>query len=116
MTADTQEQAERQFRARAIWRLGRDRGVYAPLPSSEEAALAPVSEAEAAKIERMRRTALYGTPDVVASRLRALASELGVDEIAVLTTLHDKAARRRSYELLAAEFGLATQREALAAE
>ena len=106
MAAETQAEAERLFRARAIWRLGRDRGVYAALPSSEEAARAPVSDIEAAKIERMRRTAIYGTPDVVAGRLRALAAELEVDEIAVLTTLHDRQARVRSYRLLAEAVGL----------
>jgi luciferase family oxidoreductase group 1 len=101
MTAETQAEAERHFMSRAVWRLGRDRGVYAPLPSPEEAAATTLSEAEAAKIARMRQTALYGTPDKVAARLRDLAAETGVDEIAVLTTLHDKAARVRSYALLA---------------
>ena len=36
----------------------------------------------------------------------ALAAEHGVEEIAVLTTVHDPEARRRSYTLLAREFGL----------
>jgi hypothetical protein len=40
---------------------------------------------------------------VVAGRLNALAAEHGVEEIAVLTTLHDPEARRRSYTLLANE-------------
>ena len=66
----------------------------------------PVSGMEAAKIERIRKTAIYGTPDVVAARLRALAAETGVDEIAMLTTLHDKQARQDSYTLIAREFGL----------
>ena len=116
MAADTQAEAERLFRARAIWRLGRDRGVYAALPSTEEAAVAPVTDAEAAKIERMRRTAIYGTAEVVARRLRALAAELGVEEIAILTTLHDRQARVRSYRLLAEQFGLASEAIPLAAE
>jgi alkanesulfonate monooxygenase SsuD/methylene tetrahydromethanopterin reductase-like flavin-dependent oxidoreductase (luciferase family) len=54
----------------------------------------------------MRSRALYGTPDVVGAKLRALAVEHGVEEIAVLTTLHDMQARRRSYSLLAKEFML----------
>ncbi len=108
MAAETQEEAERLFLSRAIWRLGRDRGVYAALPSPEEAAAMPLSDAEAAKVQRMRRTALYGTPDVVAARLRDLAKETGVDEIAILTTLHDKDARIRSYRLLADAMRLET--------
>ena len=42
----------------------------------------------------------------MAARLRALAESLGVQELAVLTATHDPAPRRRSYELLAREFGL----------
>ena len=106
MMADTEAEAEYLFTSRAMWRLGRDRGVYTALPSPEEAAVHPFSEAEAARMARMRRTAIYGTPAKVGTQLREMATALGVAEVAVLTTLHDPAARRRSYELLAAEFGL----------
>jgi luciferase family oxidoreductase group 1 len=116
MAAETQAEADRQFLSRAIWRLGRDRGVYTPLPSPEEAAAMQLDDIALAKIERTRSRAIYGTPDAVASKLRALAAETGVDEIALLTTVHDKAARRRSYALIADEFGLAAEREVLAAE
>ena len=91
------------FRSREMWRLNRDRGVFTALASPEEAAARIYSEAETARIERMRSRALYGTADVVAAKLRALAGEHGVEEIAILTTLHDQQARRRSYALLARE-------------
>lgn len=106
MTAETQAEAAWHFRSRELWRLGRDRGVFTALPSPEEAAAYAYSDAEKARLERLRARALYGTPDVVGGRLRALAQELGVQEAAVLTTLHDPEARRRSYALLAAEMGL----------
>ena len=51
-----------------------------------------------------RRRAIIGTPSVVRERLEALAAEYGADEIMVVTITYDHAARRRSYELLAAEF------------
>ena len=38
--------------------------------------------------------------------LRALAAEYQVEEVAILTTIHDPEARRRSYALFAEEFGL----------
>src|SRR4051794_29549498 len=38
MAAETQDEATRLFRSREMWRLGRDRGVFASLPSPEEAA------------------------------------------------------------------------------
>src|SRR3954454_1887844 len=71
MTAATQDEAAWLFRSREMWRLGRDRGVFTALPSPEEAAARSYSEAEMVRIERLRARALYGTPDVVAARLRA---------------------------------------------
>jgi alkanesulfonate monooxygenase SsuD/methylene tetrahydromethanopterin reductase-like flavin-dependent oxidoreductase (luciferase family) len=85
------------------WRLNRDRGLFTALPSPEEAATHVLSETEQASLDRLRARSFQGTPDVVAGRLNALAAEHGVEEIAVLTTLHDPEARRRSYTLLANE-------------
>ena len=53
---------------------------------------------------------------MVAGKLKALAAEHGVEEMAILTTLHDPEARRRSYTLLARELGLRTPDVPLAAE
>jgi luciferase family oxidoreductase group 1 len=106
MAAATQDEAARLFTSRELWRLRRDRGEFSALPSPEEAAAHQYSEGERARVERLRSRAFYGTPDVVGAKLRALAAEHDVDEIAILTTLHDPEARRRSYALLAREFGL----------
>lgn len=114
VTADTQEEAERLVSSRVLARLWRDRGIFAPLPSPEEVAAQDYSEADQARMARIRARAIHGTPDVVARQLRALAAELQVEEVAVLTAAHDPEARRRSYTLLAREFGLSGV--ALAAE
>ncbi len=106
MAAETQEEAAYLFRSREMWRLNRDRGIYSALMSPEEAAAQACSEGDEARLDRLRARSFYGTPDVVGAKLRALATEHGVEEIAILTTLHDPEARRRSYTLLAAEFGL----------
>ena len=106
MAAETREEAAWLFQSREMWRLGRDRGVYTALPSPREASVYPYSDVEKARIERLRQRALFGPPDVVGNRLLALAAEHKVDEIAILTTLHDPDARRRSYALLAGELGL----------
>ncbi len=116
MTAPTQAEAARLFTSREMWRLGRDRGVFTALPSPEEAAAHSYTEGERLRIDRLRERALYGTPDVVGDKLRALGAAHDVAEIAVLTTLHDPEARRRSYTLLAKEFGLAAPDVALAAD
>jgi luciferase family oxidoreductase group 1 len=106
VAADTEADAERVFSSRALWRLGRDRGIFNPLPSPAEAAAHHYSDAERARVERLKQRAFYGMPDKVGNQLRALAAEHDVPEIAILTTVHDPAARRRSYTLLAQEFGL----------
>ncbi len=114
LAAETTAEAERLFSSRALARLWRDKGVFAALPSPEEAAAYPYSPGERARIERIRERAFWGTPDVVAEHLRGLAQDLGVDEVALLSTCHDAAARRHSYALIAGEFGLGAV--ALAAE
>ena len=108
VTAETQAEAERLFLSRAVSRMNRDKGIYAALPSPEEAAAQIVTEGDRARVDRIRSRAIFGTPDVVGAKLRALAAEHQVDEIAVLSTVHDPEARRRSYALLAAEFGMPT--------
>ncbi len=67
-------------------------------------------------MERARGRAIFGTAAAVAGKLHELGRSLGVDELAVLTTTHDPDARRRSYALLAAAWGMAAQPVALAAE
>jgi alkanesulfonate monooxygenase SsuD/methylene tetrahydromethanopterin reductase-like flavin-dependent oxidoreductase (luciferase family) len=106
LAADTEAEAARLFTSRELWRLGRERGIYTALPSPEEAAAHEYTEAELLRIRGLRERALYGSAEAVGARLRALAREHEVEEIAILTTLHDPTARRHSYALLAKEFGL----------
>lgn len=103
MAAQTQDEAAYHFRSREIWRLNRDRGLFTALQSPDEAASQTLSDSEQARIDRLRARSFYGTADLVASKLQALAAEHAVEEIAILTTLHDPEARRRSYSLLANE-------------
>ena len=55
---------------------------------------------------RSRRTVL-GTPAQVRAGLDEVAADYGADELMLVNILPDHDARRRSYELLAAEYGLA---------
>jgi luciferase family oxidoreductase group 1 len=106
LAAETDEEAARLFSSRALARLWRDKGVFAPLPSPEEAAAYPYGPGEATRIGRIRERAFWGAPAKVGAQLRELGAALGVQEMAVLTTCHDPAARRQSYALLAREFAL----------
>jgi luciferase family oxidoreductase group 1 len=105
LTAATEAEAWRLFRSRELWRLGRDRGVYAPLPSVETAENHAYSPAELARLDRIRARAIVGDPEQVAARLRQIAATLPAEEIAVLTPCHDPEARRESYRLLAKAWG-----------
>jgi luciferase family oxidoreductase group 1 len=106
MAAETQEEAAYHFRSREMWRLNRDRGLFTALMSPAEAAGQALSAREQSSIDRLRARSLYGSSDIVANKLRGLADEYGVDEVAILTTLHDPNARQNSYALLAKEFEL----------
>jgi alkanesulfonate monooxygenase SsuD/methylene tetrahydromethanopterin reductase-like flavin-dependent oxidoreductase (luciferase family) len=71
-----------------------------------EEAQRPWSPAEEIALARLKANALVGSAPQVADKLHALAHKLGVEEVVVITWTHDPQAQRRSYELLAREFGL----------
>jgi alkanesulfonate monooxygenase SsuD/methylene tetrahydromethanopterin reductase-like flavin-dependent oxidoreductase (luciferase family) len=52
------------------------------------------------------RRAVIGSPATVRAGLEAVAAEYGAEEVVILTITHSHEARRRSYELIASEFGL----------
>ena len=106
LAADTAEEAQRLLMTREHWRIGFERGLRLPLVSQEEAAATVYDEADQARIAALRRRAMVGTGDQVASRLRELGEQLGLDEIVVNTWTYDPAARRHSYTLLAQAFQL----------
>jgi alkanesulfonate monooxygenase SsuD/methylene tetrahydromethanopterin reductase-like flavin-dependent oxidoreductase (luciferase family) len=101
LTAGTEAEAWRLFRSRELWRLSRDRGVFPPLPSVEEAEAYEYSPDELARIERMRARAIVGAPEQVIAKLSDVAARHGAAEVAVLTPCHDPAARQASFRLLA---------------
>ena len=106
LAADSEEEAQHHFTPRAIWRLHRDRGVFLPFETPDAAAARQLSAAEAARVAQLRRESFVGTGPQVARRIEALARQVGVEEMAIVTWTHDEAARRRSYALLAEAFGL----------
>ena len=55
---------------------------------------------------RLRRRSVVGSPATVRAGLEQHAASYQVDEIMAVTICYDFAKRRRSYELLAREFGL----------
>jgi len=105
LAADTEEEAWRLFASRERARVDRQTGRFGPLLPPEQA-LRPYSAAEEGYRQQLRRKAMVGTGAQVALKLRALAEELEVGELVVITWTWDPAAQRRSYELLAQELAL----------
>ena len=117
LAADTEAEADRLFASRALWRLGRDRGRYAALPTLQEADAYPYTERDRSRVAEIRARALCGTGPAVMAKIEALTADAGAAEVAVITTVADKQARRRSYSLLAEAAGLApAHHAALAAD
>jgi luciferase family oxidoreductase group 1 len=103
--ADTEEEAERLS---ASWRMAfdllrRGRLIAVPPPDKAERYFELHPEERERDGERRRLT---GTPAQVRADIEATAAAYGAEEAIVVTITHDHAARLRSYELLAAEFGL----------
>jgi luciferase family oxidoreductase group 1 len=106
LAADTQAEAERLFATRARARVLRDRGQVAHLLPPDEAAAEPMSPTERQKIDALRANSIIGTGADVVQKLEALATRMGIQEIAILTWTHDVEARRRSYASIAEAAGL----------
>ncbi|HSV79857.1 MAG TPA: LLM class flavin-dependent oxidoreductase [Ramlibacter sp.] len=106
LAADTEEEAWRLFASRERTRVDRQIGRFGPLLPPDQAPR-EYSPAEDSYRHGLRRKAMVGSGAQVAGQLRALAEELQVEELVVITWTWDPQAQRRSYELLAREFGLA---------
>ena len=114
--ADTEAEAVRQASAVRLRRYLRAQGVEpGAIPSPEEALaqLGPDPDPMPPEHSEWPRY-IVGAPEQVRDRLTAIAAALAVDELMILTIVHDHRARARSYELLAQALGL-TPRHALRA-
>lgn len=105
LAADTEEEAWHLFRSRERARVDRSTGRFGPLLPPEQA-MREYTPPERHQAEELRRRAVVGSAAQVGQKLRALAEQLQVSELVIVTWTWDPAAQRRSYELLAREFGL----------
>jgi luciferase family oxidoreductase group 1 len=106
LCAETDEEARRLASSFLLGRLRMERGERGPLPSVEEALAYPYTPLERERLEAILAGMVVGGPQRVKAELAQMALTHGVDELVVVTIVHDPAARRRSYELLAEAFGL----------
>ena len=107
IAADTDEAAERLASTVDLNWVRRAQGEYLPLASPEEALAYPYSPVDRQRIAANRARLFVGKPSTVRERLQPLLEATQADEVMITTMIYDHTARRRSYELLAQEFGLA---------
>jgi luciferase family oxidoreductase group 1 len=106
IAADSDEEAERlAYSSRMAMTLLR-RGRLIPIPPVDTAERFLKSEGLLDK--PVGRRLVLGSPATVRAGLEEAASEYGAEEVVVVSITFDHAARRRSYELIAEAFGLAT--------
>jgi luciferase family oxidoreductase group 1 len=104
VAADTEAQARRLFTSVQQAFLAMKRGTPGKLPPPvDEIAW---SDAERQDVSDTLACSFVGTPDTVAAGLKRFIAATGADELIVTTSLHDNAARLRSYELLAQAMAL----------
>lgn len=82
------------------------RGELIRVPDVETAKAFLTDHAGAAEALGQARRLIIGSPSTVRAGLGALVEEYAADEVLLVNIMYDHAARRRSYELVAREFGL----------
>jgi luciferase family oxidoreductase group 1 len=103
--ADTDEEAERiASSGRMMFSLLR-MGQLIAIPPPEKA-LTYLETRQRPAADTGGRRAIVGSPATVRAGLEGVVEEYGTDELMLLTITYEHEARRRSYELVAEEFGL----------
>jgi luciferase family oxidoreductase group 1 len=105
--AETDAEAERVSASARLVRRRLRQGDLRPIPSVEEAQR-ELAQLPSPPTEEAGEWPRYfiGSAQTVRASLTALADALGIDEVMVVTIVHDHAVRLRSYELLAQAFRL----------
>ena len=99
--ADTDDEARRLFTSlqqRFTDMMRNARGQLSPPIDDIESYWTP---AERAQVSRMLACSFVGSPATILRELARFVEATGADELMVASAIHDHAARRRSYELLA---------------
>ena len=109
--APTEEEAEYHAASTDLAWVRLHRREFTPLPSPEEAQAYQYSPQERVIVEANRQRHFIGTPFKVASTIRNLVNDTGVNEIMVTSMMYGRDARFRAYELLANEWGLPSDQD-----
>jgi luciferase family oxidoreductase group 1 len=116
IAADSDDEAARLATSLQQRFLGMQRGQRGPLPRPIDPATleAMWRPHEKNAVQRMLAATAVGSPASVRRELEAIVERTAADELIVAGAIHDHAARRRSYELLALAWDLPSRAEAAA--
>ena len=104
--AETDAEAERLASTVDLNFVRRSKGEYLPLASPEEACAYSLTPIDRERIRHNRERLFVGAPATVRARLDPLLAATQADELMITTMIYDHAARRHSYELMAAAYEL----------
>ncbi len=97
--ADTDAEARLLFSSLQQAFVNLRTGRPGPLPAPREGYAARPDPAAGAMLDHALSCSAVGSPDTVRAGLAAFAERTGVDEIMVTASIHDHAARKRSFEI-----------------
>lgn len=101
VAADTDEEARRLLTSAQQSFTDLQRGMPGPLKPPIDDIETYWTPAEKARASHMLTYAVAGSPDTVRAGLQRFVAESQADELMVVSTIFDPAARRRSYEIVA---------------
>jgi luciferase family oxidoreductase group 1 len=104
--ADTDEEAQRLSLSHRMLLERLHLGQLIPVPSVQRAADYFELQGRSRPTLTVGRRLIVGSPKGVKAEIESVASQYRADEVLAVAILHDHAARRRSYELIAEAFGL----------
>lgn len=82
------------------------RGRLIPVPTVDRARVFLREEQIPLDLLALNRRFITGSPQTVKAQIEEVAAQYGAEEVFLVNILHSHEARRRSYELIAAEFNL----------
>jgi luciferase family oxidoreductase group 1 len=100
--ADTDDEARVLFTSLQQRFLGMQRGQRGPLPKPVPTMEGLWSESERRAVEQMLTVAAVGSATTVQTKLKEIITQTNADELIIASAIHDHAARKRSYESVAA--------------
>ena len=101
VAADTEDEAKRLFTSHQQAFVNLRRGTPGPLPPPNPRVIAELAPHERQELDHTLSMSVVGSVDTVQRGLKAFIERTHVDELIVVSTIYDHAARLRSYELTA---------------